>query len=196
MTKPTHTVEECAQERHRIIQHEFTHAYLKSVLKYEPETGEFFWLVTKGGKAKKGTKAGSFTARGYGYIKVGIRSIGMHRLAWFYANGYWPGMIDHINRNPRDNRLCNLREVSKSINNANRLSTSSSGHRGVNWSVGRNGIGKWHAVASWKNKNHSFGYYFDIDEAIKATEEGRKKLYGDLYTPPPPSIHAIAGEKK
>jgi len=49
------------------------------------------------------------------------------RLAWFYTHGVWPvGEMDHINRNRDDNRLCNLRVVTRKENCKN------SGVRGHN----------------------------------------------------------------
>lgn len=43
-----------------------------------------------------------------------------HRLAWFYVHGVWPtNEIDHINRNKSDNRIENLRDVTRTVNQRN-----------------------------------------------------------------------------
>lgn len=40
-----------------------------------------------------------------------------HRVAWAMCHGKDPEhVIDHINQNPRDNRLANLRDVPQSVN--------------------------------------------------------------------------------
>ena len=45
------------------------------------------------------------------------QSIAAHRLVWFYIHGKWPEMeLDHINNNKRDNRIENLREVTRGEN--------------------------------------------------------------------------------
>lgn len=58
-----------------------------------------------------------------GYIKTTVnkRSYFVHRLVWAYVYGVWPALeIDHINRNPSDNRVENLRDVSRATNLLNR----------------------------------------------------------------------------
>jgi hypothetical protein len=60
--------------------------------------------------------------RQYCLIRVGKHQIGYHRIVYILAHGPIPvGMeIDHINGNPIDNRLENLRVVSKRQNAQNR----------------------------------------------------------------------------
>ena len=46
----------------------------------------------------------------------------VHRIIYYMATGHDPGdlVIDHINRNPRDNRIENLRAVTQEVNLQNR----------------------------------------------------------------------------
>ena len=63
----------------------------------------------------------------YGYLLLNIRVDGrrshlrLHQIVWVLNYGKLPSMIDHINGNPKDNRIENLREVSQSENDMNRL---------------------------------------------------------------------------
>ena len=98
----------------------------------DPKTG----IVTR--TTHMGVSTGSFNE---GYIMFKIkrngksRYEGAHNILWFLTYGYWPHMLDHINRNRADNRLCNLREVSGVQNNHNRdmLPNNTSGAKGVHW---------------------------------------------------------------
>ena len=100
-----------------------TQERLRRLLHYEPETGVFTWLERSSphSKGHVGRVAGAFDVRGYWRIKIDYKSYRAARLAWFYMTGEWPTQeIDHINRNPADNRWINLRSVDGSQNTYNR----------------------------------------------------------------------------
>src|SRR5690348_8900862 len=102
---PTVTMRERARMRPSLSQ-----AHLKELLRYDPETGKFFWLVRARRRSRIGDEAGS--DHGQGYIEIGIegRRYLAHRLAWFYMTGEWPPeMVDHKDLCRSNNRWANLR---------------------------------------------------------------------------------------
>ncbi len=98
-----------------------SHEALLLLLDYNSQTGVFSWnpeLAKRRGK-RRGV-AGAMRRDGYVQIKVSGTIVMAHRLAWFYVYGSWPDkFIDHINRDKADNRICNLRQASKSENAQN-----------------------------------------------------------------------------
>lgn len=153
-----------------------TQERLKTLLHYDPDTGIFSWLVNRRPNIRAGYTAGC-TRQGYAIIKIEQRIYFSHRLAWLYVHGRWPaGDIDHINRARHDNRLCNLRECSRSENcqNTVRRSRNSSGHKGVSWATTRN---KWVAQIAINGKNVNLGRYVLLDDAIAARRAAEEKYY-------------------
>ena len=138
---------------------------LKSEIFYNKETGKFYRNRTSGGR-KKGSKAGAIDSKGYLQIRVKGRLYLAHRLAWLYVKGYWPeNIIDHIDRNPKNNKWCNLREVSKQCNirNCNIRKDSTSGVTGVSYNKY---INKYSAYICVNKKHKVIGYYEDFKEAV------------------------------
>ena len=104
-------------------------------LNYDPDTGVFVWKAAFG-KAKIGAVAGTPSAKGYLVIGVQGRRFLAHRLAWMFVFGAMPnGQLDHIDGNPANNRIANLREATNSQNHGNRgpSRASTSGVKGVYW---------------------------------------------------------------
>ena len=62
-----------------------------------------------------------------GYMLTRLRiggkhpTIALHHMVWVLVHGRFPTLIDHINGDKTDNRLENLREVSYSENNKNKI---------------------------------------------------------------------------
>lgn len=93
-------------------------ARLRELLSYDPETGVFTLRVARGSEPA-GAVAGHLE-RGYRRISVDGKLYYAHRLAWLYVYGTWPLLhIDHINNTRDDNRISNLRDVSRTVNNQN-----------------------------------------------------------------------------
>jgi hypothetical protein len=94
---------------------------LREVLHYNPETGQWHWLVTLSNRAMAFAEAGSHRRRRDITIRVDGTEYKAHRLAWLYMTGEWPpDQIDHKNLCRADNRWDNLRLANNSQNNANR----------------------------------------------------------------------------
>lgn len=98
---------------------------LKEFLSYDPETGSFVWIAKKATNTTIGAIAGfekfnPTSKKSYWMIKIDGYKHPAHRLAWLYMNGAYPQLeIDHINGDSLDNRIKNLREVSRRENSKN-----------------------------------------------------------------------------
>jgi hypothetical protein len=81
----------------------------------------FYWRVSTGRRVKAGGKAGTLMPDGYTVITINGNSFRAHRLVWFITYGEFPSnFIDHIDGNPPNNRIENLRDVTNKINGQNR----------------------------------------------------------------------------
>ena len=100
-------------------------------LSYCPESGELRWIRSSP-RTPAGTVAGCATNRGYISVRIRGREYKAHRVAWLLAYGDWPkGDIDHINGVKSDNRLLNLRDVSRSVNCQNKKTARRDSSTGV-----------------------------------------------------------------
>lgn len=154
-----------------------TQEKLKELLHYCPDTGVFTWRVAASKRVRVGEVAGSFNTLGYARIAVNGKLYGSHRLAWLYMHGEFPtDHIDHINRVPGDNRLCNLRAATQSENmqNKSQYRNNKSGHIGVSW---KKSAKKWMAWIDVNCKTIYLGYFTDISEAIAARKAAEPQYH-------------------
>lgn len=145
---------------------------LRQLYRYDPETGRFDRIKAVRSH-KPGDPVGYINCNGYPMFGIDDKKVLAHRAAWIMCRGSIPqGMfIDHINGDRRDNRLCNLRVASRSVNNQNQRrarSDSKSGALGVFWSECR---GKW--VASLQVGSRRF-------TRVRSTLEDAQCAYVDL----------------
>lgn len=151
-----------------------TYARVMEQLSYDPETGELRWKVPSCNSVKAGNVAGALAPDGYRCIKLGPKIFGAHRLAWFIVHGEWPdGEIDHINGIRDDNRIANLRDISRQGNVHNRRkSWSASGYLGVSRNHGR-----WRASISVNGRTITIGNFGTPEEAHAAYLEAKRRLH-------------------
>ena len=90
--------------------------------------------VTRGSSIA-GSVAGCMNNWGYLQVCTKGKTYKAHRLVWLIEKGVWPEELDHINGVRTDNRIENLREVSRKENLRNQKTrcTSSSGDYAYNY---------------------------------------------------------------
>lgn len=92
--------------------------------------GHVFW--NRPTSKLNGKEVGSIKSDGYRYFTIKGKCVNISRIAWVLVFGEWPkSTLDHINRNPLDNRIENLRESTGSQNGANRTNARTKTFRGI-----------------------------------------------------------------
>ncbi len=171
---------------------DLTPSVLRALLSYDPATGVLTWKprtpdmfegLTEGEcKAFNGKYAGkpALTNDGKGKYKRGAIfgvEVYAHRVAWALHYGTWPKHhIDHINGNGRDNRISNLRDVTRSENMKNRRlsNINTSGFHGVHKAYPDRDV--WAAQIKSDGKHIHLGTFDTKAEAVAAREAAEKVL--------------------
>lgn len=162
---------------------------LRQLLNYEPATGKLYWKSRDQSMFEGDTRltaqnkcnawnvrnAGreAFTAsdgKGYRQGQICKYHTTAHRVIWAYVHGEWPDCIDHINGNGCDNRLINLRKVSRQENAMNRCQ-SSRGRMGVRFNKGI-----WEAYIGVDRKIKYLGSFPSEDAALQARRKAEREL--------------------
>ena len=158
------------------------------LLDYDPLTGKLFWkkrprdMCSSEGQWRwwntrwVGAPALDNLDR-HGYLKGKIfgRVIRAHRAAWLISTGDWPEAdIDHINGIRTDNRLENLRAVTRSQNrrNSKMSSNNTSGVTGVSWFSPTK---KWAARITNKDGPKILGYFPCFAVAVRARRQAERE---------------------
>lgn len=173
-----------------MVKENLSFSVVSQVVRYDPETGQFYWLIrpaslfqdAKTMKRWNTRYAGKETFlqnyRGYRKARIFNKNYWAHRVAWVLRYGEWPvGHIDHIDGNPSNNRIENLRDVSPVVNmrNQKKRSDNRSGITGVFWDHKRE---KWRAEIQVEDSKSLFLGYHDTIQAASQSREKAKKENG------------------
>lgn len=145
---------------------------LHEIINFDFDTGRMLWKFRPDHRAQwNGRYAGkeAFTGNSDGYKQGSIfgRLYLAHKVIYAAAYDEWPDLIDHINQDRADNRLCNLRAADKVINSHNSKirSDNTSGVKGVSW-FKRNQC--WRAHLTIGGVQSHLGYFQSLDDAVAA----------------------------
>ena len=155
-----------------------TQEEVKRALIYDPETGVFTYRRRDVAEFKSQRACNAWNGRfalkeagaptGHGYIKLTVyrHRVYAHRAAWLYVHGDWPEFIDHKNGDRSDNRLANLRSVSRTENQRNRAVQANNRLRvkgvhkaGNSYIAGITIGGKWHHLGSYRTPQEAAAAY-------------------------------------
>jgi hypothetical protein len=151
-----------------------TQEYLQSIFEYKD--GQLFWKIKPSCRIHKNTIAGTWN-NGYCFVSINKKKYLVHRFIFMMHNGYLPNFIDHIDGNPSNNLINNLRPATKSENACNRKLSiiNKSGIKNVNWKKN-----KWCVQIQINKQKIHIGYYKDIELAELAAIEARNKYHGQF----------------
>lgn len=131
--------------------------------RFEYRDGKLFYKNSEG-CMKKGTEVGTIGKGGYLKTLIKRKPYRLHRIIFMMHHGYLPKYLDHIDGDPANNRIENLRPATSSQNNLNRgkHKRNTSGFKGVTWVATQ---GRYSARIAVGNKRLFLGYFDDPKEA-------------------------------
>ena len=113
---------------------------------------------------------------GYARATIGGRSEQLHRII---MNCPKDMIVDHINRDPSDNRKQNLRICTQSENTMN-LSIKSNNTSGVTGVSFDKKSSKWSVRIKVGEKRLNLGFFDNFEEAVKVRTEAELKYFGEF----------------
>lgn len=145
------------------------------LFRYDAMSGKLFWRSVTNPRIKIGSEVG-YTTRLNGHktkyvlCQVDNRRYLVHRIVWLMIHWSWPKFeIDHRDRNGLNNRIVNLRDVSRSVNQLN------SGR--CNGGIHRHGVSsKWVARITINGKREYLGIFTSKKDAMKARKSAEVRL--------------------
>lgn len=162
---------------------------LRELVRYEPSTGNFYWISESRGGFKgsvvihrAGDRAGTRRGTdGRALIRIDGRLYLGYRLAWLWMTGEWSELeIDHIDGDQTNDRFSNLREASRQKNQQNIRKPQSNKRSSSLLGVYANNRGRsapWRSAISVDGKQRSLGAFMTEQEAHQAYVAAKRVLH-------------------
>lgn len=151
-------------------------AYERLLSKMEYVDGRLIWAKPHK-SALLGKDVGRKDKNGYWRVHVTGMMVSVHRLIFFKFHRYIPDFVDHIDGDPSNNRIENLRAADRCGNSRNCKTpiTNKTGIKGV-YPVGK----KWIASIRINKKITHLGTFPDIFSAACARRSAEIQHYGEF----------------
>lgn len=154
-----------------------TQTQVLDLFSYNPLSGSLVHRYDHG-RAIAGNEVGWVDSNGYRVTKYKGATYFVHKLIWLYVYGTYPDEVDHWDGKSGNNRIKNLREVTRSQNLANaNTATGVSGTKGVHLNSSGS---KWRATIQHGGRRRFLGNFETIDEAKAAYLQAAEALQGEF----------------
>lgn len=156
----------------------FTQEQVREWFDYDP-SGKLLWKVKASRKTLVGSPAGSKGTNGYTNVVVRHQQAYLHRLIWLWHYGTVPKVLDHIDGDPTNNRVENLRPATQQQNtfNSSTKRKNSELPRNVFWDKSKS---KWTVALSRGGKTLLRKRFDDLELAELVAYEARLKFFGEF----------------
>ena len=145
---------------------------------FDYKDGTLYW---KNHKYRKliGKEAGTKDSKGYIIVGLFGKRYKAHRIIFMLFHGYLPEYLDHIDGNPSNNIIDNLRAATMSENHQNKRiqKNNRSGYKNVYWHAKKE---KWDVRISVNNTIKFIGTFDDLELADLVAQEARDKYNGEF----------------
>ena len=143
----------------------------------EYKNGNLYWKIAKSNKVKVGDLAGNKQPSGHMRIVFDGKKYLVHRIIFFMHYGYLPRIIDHIDCDPTNNHIENLRAANYSQN----LSNSKLQKRNTTGVKNVTKVGNKYRVQIRANKKYiNIGNFETLELARLAAIEARKNYHKEF----------------
>lgn len=153
--------------------------YVKGLFTYDPSDPQrpLVRRMKRYPKETIGERVGVVKPDGYVEVKIDRRPYKLHRIVYLYFEGELPAYIDHVDGNPSNNKMSNLRAATAPQNGANRRisNNNTSGYKGVHAVKG----GGFTARLTHRGKRIYLGTYNTAAEAADAYNQKTNELNGE-----------------
>lgn len=155
-----------------------TQLRLRKLFDYNPETGQLRWKHSTSHRVRIGATAGYANKTGHLTVRVDTKLYLVHRLVWIFSYGKIDRTkyIDHIDHNPSNNALANLRLVTREQNQRNMrfFGNNPAGMFGLQWNPQNN---NWRARINIHDHVINLGSFKRFEDAVAARKAAEVK-YG------------------
>lgn len=161
--------------------------YLKSILDYNPESGELTWKkrvgedrTTKSWNTRYAGKVAGSKRGSYWQLTIDDHSVKAHPIIWIWMTGEICPLIDHIDGDGMNNKWSNLRslDMSRNIRKGKIQSNNTSGYKGVSF---RSDTGRWTARCKIGGKYPSLGTFSTKEQAFSAYCAKVLEISGEIH---------------
>ena len=151
-------------------------SYIQELFEYRD--GNLYWAVKFTDKIQVGNIVGHIN-KGRRYTKLNGKDYQISRLIFMYHYGYFPKFVDHIDGNPLNNKIENLRSctLAENARNSKAPRTNTSGEKNVRWEEKRK---KWKVEIRVDNKYKCIGRFDDLELASLVAQESRNKYHKEF----------------